>query len=64
MDDEVYLADLYGVRVCSASFRLSILSFFNNKLNGSLPIELELLTDLRIVSLSDANLSGTFHSEL
>jgi hypothetical protein len=64
MNDEVYLADLYGVRVCSASFRLSMLTFSDNNLAGSLPIELELLTDVWIMSFSDANLSGTFHSEL
>jgi hypothetical protein len=51
---------------CRRRFPLSGLSFFENGLDGSLPTELELLTDLEHMTFYDEHgaLSGTIHSEL
>jgi hypothetical protein len=50
--------------ICDEGFRLSTLNLLDNGLDGSLPAELELLTNLQSLSLSDDALSGTIHSEL
>jgi hypothetical protein len=50
---------------CDESFRLSTLHLSYNALNGSIPTELELLTDLELLYLyGSTQLSGTIHSEL
>jgi hypothetical protein len=49
---------------CMEASRLAMLSLFNNGLHGSIPTEVELLTDLEHFVFSDDLLSGTIHSEL
>jgi hypothetical protein len=50
--------------ICTEVSRLTVLNLFTNALEGSLPTELELLTDLEYIVFDDAALSGTIHSEL
>jgi hypothetical protein len=50
--------------ICDASFRLSILDLSINGLDGSIPTELELLTDLETMELWDEKLFLTVYPEL
>jgi hypothetical protein len=59
--------DAYGSQddiTCTEASRLSVVSFFLNDLDGTIPTELELLTDLEYMRLNDDSLSGKIHSEL
>jgi hypothetical protein len=49
---------------CKEASRLSSLNLFQNDLGGTVPTELELLTDLEIMLLLGDALSGMVHSEL
>jgi hypothetical protein len=48
---------------CVEATRLSVLHLLRNNLAGTLPTELELLTDLEFMSVFDFALSGTIPSE-
>jgi hypothetical protein len=50
--------------ICGKSSRLLKLNLDSNRLDGSIPTELELLTDLEYMGLWDDTLSGTIHSVL
>jgi hypothetical protein len=49
---------------CAEASRLSFLDLNGNELDGSIPTELEFLTDLELMYLYGNSLSGTIHSEL
>jgi hypothetical protein len=59
MDDE----DL-GDDHCGADSRLTMLDLYGNGLEGSIPTEVELLTDLEEISLAEEGISGTIPTEL
>jgi hypothetical protein len=67
VDNSRWLSDSYEwywyPGSAAKNFRSSGLSLANNGLDGSLPTELELLTDLESMAFDDA-LSGMIHSEL
>lgn len=48
----------YGVS-CDDSFHLTGLDLDSNKLDGTLPVEVDLLVDLQVLALSQNNISGT-----
>jgi hypothetical protein len=62
-----YQYDGYGPeddKSCLAGSRLAVLKLVDNDLDGSIPTELELLTDLEYMIVSVLSVSGTIHSEL
>jgi hypothetical protein len=52
------------VDICDGSSRLSVLDLHDNGLDGSIPTELELLTDLETMYFEGFALSGKIHSNL
>jgi hypothetical protein len=49
---------------CMEASRLTVLSLHENYLDGTIPMELELLVDLEYMNLVDDSVSGKVHSEL
>jgi hypothetical protein len=54
----------YNDKICAEASRVSFLNLDSNRLDGTIPTELELLTDLEEMFFTELSLSGTIHSEL